>query len=442
MAHDIFVSYSNKDKPIADALVAGLEHKGLRCWIAPRDLTPGISWGKAITDAIEASTVMVIILSENSNQSRQVVREVERAVARDVVVIPFRIENIDPTGAMAYFLSSEHWLDAITPPLEKHIEKLGSTIQLFLSDGDKSVIEEQIGEPDGQPATPTATIPTRSKPIPIVGILLGIAALASLCVVTLLVAGLFVIPRITGKTTQVVDESSTQVAAVEETSGLASPSVPVMATDTPTLEAPTFTEAVTDIPTTTPVPTSVSDFPLPAGWSDHNVSGFSIGLPGEWETVDVDKEGIDMIFEMLQYLETEWAQTTADMFSSEEMEEMLKFWAMDMDPAGLGYATINVMYQSLPFPIRVTDMCAEMPSAYIQMGIELLDMDCDVEINDTPAARFMTILRSDFGSVQQYQYLIMRGRNMWSTTLSVDATEWITYQPVFEMIAESFRVSE
>ena len=27
--------------------------------------------------------------------------------------IPFRIEEVDPTGAMAYYLGAEHWLDAI-----------------------------------------------------------------------------------------------------------------------------------------------------------------------------------------------------------------------------------------------------------------------------------------------------------------------------------------
>jgi hypothetical protein len=135
MAHDVFVSYSSHDKPIADAVVAGLESRGIRCWIAPRDIMPGSSWGEAIINAIEGSRLMVIILSEHSNRSNQVIREVERAVANNVIIIPFRIENIDPSGAMAYFLSTEHWLDAITPPVEAHIQKLGSTIQLFQEQG-------------------------------------------------------------------------------------------------------------------------------------------------------------------------------------------------------------------------------------------------------------------------------------------------------------------
>lgn len=180
MAHDVFISYSNKDKPVADAVVANLEGKGIRCWIAPRDVTPGTSWGDAIVDAIESSEVMVVILSENSNQSRQVVREVERAVANEVIIIPFRIENIDPSGAMAYFLSTEHWLDALTPPLENHIEKLGKTIQLFLSKGDRSIVEERLTKPKAPPKPRW-----RQWPWPLAGILISILTAVALLVTIL-----------------------------------------------------------------------------------------------------------------------------------------------------------------------------------------------------------------------------------------------------------------
>ena len=163
MAHDVFLSYSNKDKPIADAVVAGLEHKGIRCWMAPRDVTPGTSWGEAIIEAIESSKAMVVILSGNSDRSRQVIREVERAVAHEEIIIPFRIENIDPTGAMAYFLSSEHWLDALTPPMEKHIDKLGDTIQLFLTGSDREKIEGE--EIVATPRSPTFGQQLQSLPL-------------------------------------------------------------------------------------------------------------------------------------------------------------------------------------------------------------------------------------------------------------------------------------
>ena len=54
MAHDVFISYSSKDKLIADAACAILESKGIRCWIAPRDILPGADWGESIVDALES----------------------------------------------------------------------------------------------------------------------------------------------------------------------------------------------------------------------------------------------------------------------------------------------------------------------------------------------------------------------------------------------------
>ena len=51
MAHHVFVSYSQHDKPVADAVVARLEQAGFRCWMAPRDVLAGTSWGDAIVNA-------------------------------------------------------------------------------------------------------------------------------------------------------------------------------------------------------------------------------------------------------------------------------------------------------------------------------------------------------------------------------------------------------
>ena len=132
--YDVFISHSKNDKTTADALCAALEAAGIRCWIAPRDITPGKEWGEAIIDGISQCTVMLLIFSSNSNQSQQVRREVERAVAKEIVIIPLRIEDVPMTKTMEYFLSSPHWLDALTPPLESHLPKLVRTVKLLLEE--------------------------------------------------------------------------------------------------------------------------------------------------------------------------------------------------------------------------------------------------------------------------------------------------------------------
>ena len=132
MAHDVFISYAGGDKPIADAACATLENSGVRCWMAPRDILSGLDWSAAIVDAISSSSLLVLIFSAGSNQSPQVKREVERAVSRGIPVVPFRIEAVPLSKHMEFFISTPHWLDALTPPLEAHLQRLTTTVKLLL----------------------------------------------------------------------------------------------------------------------------------------------------------------------------------------------------------------------------------------------------------------------------------------------------------------------
>ena len=129
---DVLISYSNADKTIADAVCAILEKRGVRCWIAPRDISPGAEWASAIAEAIPSSRILVLIHSKSSNESRQVMREVERAVHYDLTIVPFRIEEVALSRSLEYFISSCHWLDAMTPPLEAHIRHLADRLLQLL----------------------------------------------------------------------------------------------------------------------------------------------------------------------------------------------------------------------------------------------------------------------------------------------------------------------
>ncbi len=132
MAHDVFISHSSTDKPIADAACAMLESHGIRCWIAPRDILPGMGWGEAIIDGINESKLMVLVFSSNANKSAQITNEVERAVHKGLPIIPFRVEDITPSKSLEFFISTPHWLDALSPPVEQHLGRLAETIKLLI----------------------------------------------------------------------------------------------------------------------------------------------------------------------------------------------------------------------------------------------------------------------------------------------------------------------
>ncbi|MEO6012650.1 MAG: TIR domain-containing protein [Devosia sp.] len=135
MAHDVFISYSSIDKVEALAACATFEAAGIRCWIAPRDVPGGGEWAEAIIDAIEGARIMVLLFSANSNESRQVRREIELAVSRGLTIMPLRLEQIQPTKSMAYYMAGIHWIDALAPPLENHLKRMVEWIKPHLRDG-------------------------------------------------------------------------------------------------------------------------------------------------------------------------------------------------------------------------------------------------------------------------------------------------------------------
>lgn len=69
-------------------------------------------------------SIMVVILSANSNISTHVQKEVERAVSTGKKVVPFRIEDVLLSKSLEYFLSSAQWFNAYDLPFDTHIDKL------------------------------------------------------------------------------------------------------------------------------------------------------------------------------------------------------------------------------------------------------------------------------------------------------------------------------
>jgi hypothetical protein len=132
MARDVFISHSAQDKKVAETICGALEESGIQCWVAPRDVRPGRSFPGEITRAIQQSKVMLMIFSRHSNSSEQVLREVQLAVDCRVPIIRLRIQDIPLSDDLRYYLSTPHWLDALSHPLSKHIPPLIAAIRELL----------------------------------------------------------------------------------------------------------------------------------------------------------------------------------------------------------------------------------------------------------------------------------------------------------------------
>jgi hypothetical protein len=148
MAHDVFISHSSNDAVLAREVCAALEGAGVRCWIAPRDITPGATWSGAIVNGIDASRVVIVVVSATANQSREVVREVELASRGRKVLIGIRAADVAPSGELDYFLSSIHWLNAFPPPVRPHLAELVSVVMNRLGVTAPTPVVKQPPQPE------------------------------------------------------------------------------------------------------------------------------------------------------------------------------------------------------------------------------------------------------------------------------------------------------
>ena len=151
MQPEIFISYSNQDKPIADAIREALETASLGCWIASRDITPGQKYAEAILDGIDQCPVFLLVLSASSNASPQVEMEVNRAASKNKLILSFRLDQRPLSKSLEYYLGNRHWLEASNPPDEQSIQALISAIHLLLSPA--------VSEPELPPRSKIEQVP-------------------------------------------------------------------------------------------------------------------------------------------------------------------------------------------------------------------------------------------------------------------------------------------
>ena len=150
--HDVLISYSTKDKNVADAIVVDLEQHGIRCWYAPRDILPGEHWVSAIKNGIEEAQAVVLVFTEDSNSSPQVMNEIAMAFNAGKTIIPFRLSDGDMNPELEYYLSRVHWLDAVSSSMSQDIERLRKNVQAIVKNDETADADETDSKPDEAPA--------------------------------------------------------------------------------------------------------------------------------------------------------------------------------------------------------------------------------------------------------------------------------------------------
>ncbi len=108
----VFVSFATADRKKALSVCKAIEHRGTPCWISSRDVAPGENYQEAIVCSIRAARAMVLVFSGSANKSDEIKKELSLASKYKLPVLALRIENVEPSDAFAYELSTRQWIDA------------------------------------------------------------------------------------------------------------------------------------------------------------------------------------------------------------------------------------------------------------------------------------------------------------------------------------------
>jgi TolB-like protein/Flp pilus assembly protein TadD len=125
---EVFVSYASHDAAIANAAVEQLEGRGIKCWCAPRDVTPGSQYADEIVGAINDAKIVVLVLSEHAVASPHVGKEIERAASKRRRIITLRIDAAPLTRSFEYFLSESQWIDVAALGMPGALTKLTQAV--------------------------------------------------------------------------------------------------------------------------------------------------------------------------------------------------------------------------------------------------------------------------------------------------------------------------
>src|SRR3954469_5473040 len=151
MSH-VFISHGSEDRDEAIALSDFIEARGIRTWIAPRDVRPGQDYSEQLQQAIEQCGAFVVLVTDKANSSPYVRAETEMAFSTGKPIFPIRQSEIQPAAGLAFFLKIRHWTDAFGKHGNAAMERLGLELDAV------------CGRPG--PAPPPAPPPPPSAPPP------------------------------------------------------------------------------------------------------------------------------------------------------------------------------------------------------------------------------------------------------------------------------------
>lgn len=131
MEEYVFISYKFEQKEKALMIKELLEQNGISCWMAPESIKAGSSYAAEITRAITNCNCVILMLSDEAQKSKYVLKEIDSAIKKDKTIMPLYLEEVALNESMDYYLTDVQAFPAYLS-WDSCVEKLIREIRFLL----------------------------------------------------------------------------------------------------------------------------------------------------------------------------------------------------------------------------------------------------------------------------------------------------------------------
>ena len=146
---DVFISYKAEDYEKALWVKTELEKQKISCWMAPESIPGGSNYAVEIPRAIRGCTAFVIVMTNHTQDSIWVPKELDQAINAGKMILPYLWENVALRDDFSFYLSNVQRYPAYENK-EREMKRLVTRIQAALDARGQETTEEAVVENTGK----------------------------------------------------------------------------------------------------------------------------------------------------------------------------------------------------------------------------------------------------------------------------------------------------
>ncbi len=143
---EVFISYTTSDKQQAEKIVEYLEKHNVSCFIAPRDVEGGVNYAKFLVKALEECKLVLLVASQNTNNSDHVLNEVDIMIDKKIPVLPVFIEDYELNDELRYYIGRKQRIMAVENEFSTYLPAILTAVEERLPKKEAPVVVEKEDE--------------------------------------------------------------------------------------------------------------------------------------------------------------------------------------------------------------------------------------------------------------------------------------------------------